>query len=60
MLLDGFYNDIGPRHGFEIAEKDQRIKDLECLILKLIRAGENMVKLTKDSLQGPNSSISKI
>ena len=48
------------RHGFEFAERDQRIRDLEQLNLKLISAGESMVKMTKAALDGPNSDLAKI
>ena len=58
--LDGLVDDIAKRHGFEIAERDQRIRDLERLNLKLISAGETMVSMTKKALDGPNSSLAKI
>ena len=58
--LDGLVDDIAKRHGFEFAERDQRIRDLERLNLKLISASETMVRMTKQALDGPNSSLAKI
>ena len=58
IFIDELYTDQGARHGVEIAGKHQRIKDLERLNLRLINAGESMVKLTNDSLDCPNSSLS--
>ncbi|KAL4556404.1 hypothetical protein LXL04_039055 [Taraxacum kok-saghyz] len=47
LNLNGLMEDIAKRHGFDIAERDQRIRDLERLTLKLISAGETMVLMTK-------------
>ena len=58
--LDQLVLDIGKAHGIEIAEQDQRIRDLERLNLKLISAGETMVLMTKKALDGPTSSIARI
>ncbi|KAL4583073.1 hypothetical protein LXL04_007637 [Taraxacum kok-saghyz] len=51
---------IAKEHEKEIAERDQRMRDLERLNLKLISAGETMVLMTKKALDGPNSTIVQI
>ena len=58
--IDGLLMDVAKIHGFEIAERDQRIRDLEHLNLKLITAGATMVSMTRQAVDGPNSSLAQI
>ena len=58
--IDGMLMDVAKIHGFEIAERDRKIQDLEHLNLKLITAGATMVSMTKKALDGPNSSLAQI
>ena len=51
---------IATEHGKEMAQANQRIKDLEKLNLQLISAGGTMVQMTRQALDGPTSSIVKI